>query len=38
MIAQMAQNLHNGEVLVNPLKSGDIDACEFCDYFLICNG
>jgi ATP-dependent helicase/nuclease subunit B len=37
LIAQMAKNLHDGEVLVNPMKCENVDACEFCDYFLICG-
>lgn len=35
-IAQMAEDLLNGEIAARPLK-GEYDACSYCPYFSICG-
>lgn len=36
LAAQMGEELHRGNISVNPIESGDDSACKYCDYRTVC--
>ena len=33
---KLGEDLHGGDISVNPVESGDYSACEYCDYKTVC--